>query len=212
VRCASGRSPLTDAKAGLLFYTGPWTPWETGTPHHGARDRHQHHHSRTMPRFGLRRGHDAAMVDAQLAPRVVPTPVSGRGKVVPRPIGGGVRHRRVTCAPPQLTHDPAGAKLVGSTAPRQFFADAADRTKGLIAALLVRSVTAPCRGVSGRQTVVGGAIGIAPSRSLAPELTSESDQRVGAWPGQSARLSSTHSPRRARDPERLRSRPHGSGS
>jgi hypothetical protein len=84
--------------------------------------------------------------------------------------------------------------------------------KGNNDALLARSVTAPCRGVLGRQTVVRVAIGIAPSRGRAPELTSESGHRVGAWPGQSARLSSTHSPRRARDPARLRSGPLGSGS
>jgi hypothetical protein len=69
-----------------------------------------------------------------------------------------------------------------------------------------------CCGALGRHTVVLVAIGIAPSRSRAPELTSDSDQRVGAWPGQIARLSSTHGPLLARDPERLRSRPHGSGS
>jgi hypothetical protein len=97
VRRAGGRSPLTDAKAGLLFYPGPWTPWETRTPacrltrdlarrlrwssiirlghpsQHGASDRHIIIPEQCLG-VGGARGHDAAMVDAQLAPRVVPTP------------------------------------------------------------------------------------------------------------------------------------------
>lgn len=61
-------------------------------------------------------GHDAAMVDAQLAPVSRGPPCCGSGKVAPRPVGGGVRHRRVTCARPQPTHDPARAKAIEATA------------------------------------------------------------------------------------------------
>ena len=162
------------------------------------------------PVLGWARGHDAAMVDAQLAPRVVPTPQVGAAKL--RPTGCG-RRVALSLARVHNRHTTRqGQSCLRSTAARRFPADARDRKKGTIAALLVGSVTAPCRGVLGRQTVVLVAIGIAPSRSRAPELTSESDHPVGVWPGQSARLSSTHSPRLVRDPERLRSGPHGSGS
>jgi len=129
------------------------------------------------------RGHDAAMVDAQLARALWRIAHTAAGVARARPAwGGAMRSGGVRRGGPRQAKPSEVNGCAMNLRHRRGIG------KGTIAVLFVRST---CFGAFRRPSVVLAATGIAPSRSRAPRLTSRVGPAGGGWLGQIARHSST---------------------